>query len=119
MKLSNGAQYDITHPELCIVGRTFVQFGLPDTTEELIAARVVSVLLSLSVFRKAIRDAFVEELDPQPSHPFQLAPFWQPARQRGSRHSSLAGRAAPIVDWRRICNMVIYNNTLSPAGPLI
>jgi hypothetical protein len=45
MKLSNGAPYDITHPEPCIVGRTFFHVGLPDTTEEPTAARVVSVAL--------------------------------------------------------------------------
>ncbi len=45
MKLSNGAQYDITHPELCIVGRTFVYVGLPDNPSEPVAARVATVAL--------------------------------------------------------------------------
>ncbi len=45
IKLSNGTYYDITHPELCIVGRTFVHVGLPDNPMEPIAGRAATIAL--------------------------------------------------------------------------
>ncbi len=46
IRLSNGETYDILHPELCIVGRTFLQIGLPDYPPEPLAARIATVALS-------------------------------------------------------------------------
>jgi hypothetical protein len=45
IRLSNNTHYDITHPELCIVGRTYIDIGMPDNPAEPIAARTVTVAL--------------------------------------------------------------------------
>jgi hypothetical protein len=45
IRLSNNTCYDITHPELCIAGRTYVDIGVPDNPAEPIAARTITVAL--------------------------------------------------------------------------
>jgi hypothetical protein len=46
IKQSSGEQYDVTHPELCMVGRTFVHVGLPDNPmEPTVAGRLATVAL--------------------------------------------------------------------------
>jgi hypothetical protein len=45
LRLSTGTSYDILHPEMCLVGRTFLHIGLPDNPREPVAERVASVAL--------------------------------------------------------------------------
>jgi hypothetical protein len=45
VRLADDTHYDITHPELCVVGRTFLEIGVPDNPAEPIAARTITVAL--------------------------------------------------------------------------
>jgi len=45
LRLTNGAIYDVTHPELCIVGRNILHLGMPDNPADPLADRVVAIAL--------------------------------------------------------------------------
>jgi hypothetical protein len=43
LRLSNGEQYDILHPELLMPGRSVLYVGIPDDPREPVAARLATL----------------------------------------------------------------------------